>query len=219
VSCSNGSVWLDDSRVAGARGPNIRSDTCDIHLRRTSVAFGSTEGVDMVGGALHAVNSFISSNMSKPNLGGGGVHLHNGATVDMVYTTIADNANEPNKGLGDSIHCDGPASIKLRNSIMARRPVGANASIVCPEGKLDLTYSTLDYDVQIGVEGHDTLKKAAEDMLMALDLDNSTGVFRVNALGTFFKTALWVTGDPYYDYESDPRKTDGTPDYAGADFF
>lgn len=216
VSCSNGSVWLDDSRVTGARGPNIRSNECDIHLRRTSVAFGSTEGVDMVGGALHAVNSFISSNMSKPNLGGGGVHLHSGATLDALYTTIADNASEPNKGLGDSIHCDGPASIKLRNSIVVRRPVGANQSIICPEGDFNITFSTLDYDVDI-TKGHDTLKKAAEDMLMALDIDNSTGVFRVNAPTEFFKTAMWVTGDPHFDYESDLRKTDGTADYAGAD--
>lgn len=219
VSCNGGSVWLDDSRVTGARGPNIRANDCDIHLRRSSVAFGSTEGVDLMGGSLRAVNSFITSNMSKPNLGGGGVHLHDGATVDLLYTTVADNANEPGKQLGDSIHCDGPATVKIRNSILARRPTGANATIACPGGSKSITYTTLDYTVP-REEGNNTNKQAAEDMLKALDLENSTGVMRVNAMGlAMFKTARWVTGDPRFDYEWGSRTIDGSPDFAGADVY
>jgi hypothetical protein len=221
VSCSGGEVWLDDSRVLNGRGPNIRSTDCDIHLRRTSVAFGQTEGVDLNGGSLRAVNSFISSNSAKDGFGGGGLHLRNGATIDMLYSTIADNSNEPNKGLGDSIHCDAPSTIKLRNSILARRPIGANSSIACPGSSINITWSAVDSKLALD-EGNNNLKKAAEDLLMGLVLDNNTGVFRVNSDGdlykSFYQTAQWRTGDPHFDFDMSERNTvDAGLDYAGAD--
>lgn len=223
VSCSDGAVWLDDSRVHHARGPGIRSNNCDIHLRRTSVAFGSTEGIDMTGGSLHTVNSFIAANLSKPNLGGGGLHLRAGATVDMLYTTIADNSNEAGKNLGDSIHCDDKVSIKLRNSILARRPTGANPSIVCPGSTLNVTWSVIDTNLDL-VDGNNNSKFAAEDLLMALVLDNNSGVFRVkdSAAGEeyFWMAAQWNTGDPHYDYDMNKRNAvPGGLDYAGGDVY
>lgn len=220
IACNDGSVWIDDSRVIQGRGPNIRSANCDLHLRRTAVAFGSTEGIEMNGGSLHAVSSFISSNTSKPGLGGGGLRLSGGATIDVLYSTIADNSNEASKGLGDSIQCDDPATIKMRNSILARRPTGGNASIVCPGSNLNITWSAVDSNLGLG-EGNNNNKLAAESMLMGLVLDNNTGVFRVlkgDRSMYFSGTAQWKTGDPHFDFEGHPRNTvDGSPDYAGGD--
>ena len=193
VSCSGGEVWLDDSRVLNGRGPNIRSTDCDIHLRRTSVAFGQTEGVDLNGGSLRAVNSFISSNSAKDGFGGGGLHLRNGATIDMLYSTIADNSNEPNKGLGDSIHCDAPSTIKLRNSILANPNVGSNAR-----------------NCVVSTNNGGSVSQSGSGNLM-----EAPGV----ANGPFLPCAgLAQTGDPHFDFDMSERNTvDAGLDYAGAD--
>lgn len=218
VSCSSGSVWLDDSRVLNGRGPNIRAADCDIHLRRSSVSFGATEGVDMTGGSLFAENSFITSNSAKDGFGGGGVHLRGGATVDMLYSTIVDNANEPSKGLGDSFQCDDPATIKLRNSILGRRPTGGNSSIVCPGSSLNISWSAVDSKLELN-EGNNNKKMAAETVLSALFVDNETGVFRVVQGNTdFTDVAQWKTGDPHFDYDMNERNAvDGGADYCGGD--
>ncbi|HEY0138628.1 MAG TPA: right-handed parallel beta-helix repeat-containing protein, partial [Nannocystis sp.] len=147
IDCQEGgSVWLDDSRVLYARGPGIRGTGCDIHLRRTAVSLGATEAIDMTGGSLHAVNSFIAGNANIVGKGGGGLHLRDGATVDVVYSTIADNSNEPSQmpgQFGDSIHCDNAASVKIRNSIIVRKPANNNFSIVCPEGQVSVDWSVV----------------------------------------------------------------------------
>lgn len=217
IACNDGAVWLDDSRVLQGRGPNIRATNCDLHLRRTSVAFGSTEGIEMNGGSLHAVNSFIASNTSKANLGGGGLLLRGGATIDMLYSTIADNSNEAGKDLGDSIHCEDKATIILRNSILARRATGGNSSIVCPGSTLNITWSTVDSKLELG-EGNNNNKLAAETILMGLAIDNSTGVYRVVNPKDFSTVGQWKTGDPHFDFEGNPRNAvDGSPDFVGGD--
>jgi hypothetical protein len=107
IDCQEGGeVWLDDSRVTGARGPGIRGNFCDIHLRRSAVSHGKTEGIDMTGGSLFAVNSFITKNAFVAKAGGGGLVMRTGATADISFTTIAENRNEPSLGRGDSIQCD-----------------------------------------------------------------------------------------------------------------
>ena len=223
IDCQEGgSVWLDDSHVLYARGPGIRGNNCDIHLRRTSVAFGSTEAIDMTGGSLHAVNSFITGNANIVGKGGGGLHLRDGATVDMVYSTIADNSNEPSAmpgQFGDSVHCDNAASVKIRNSIIVRKPTNNNISIVCPEGQVNVDWSVADGPF----EGNNQ-KFAAEDLLNALASSNLTGAYRVisHAAGEqFFATAArWQPGDPRDDVDLEARNAvPGGMDYAGADLF
>ena len=223
IDCQEGgSVWLDDSRVMYAKGPGIRGTGCDIHLRRTSVAFGQTEAIDMTGGSLHAVNSFITGNANIVGKGGGGLHLRDGATVDMVYSTIADNSNEPSQmpgQFGDSIHCDNTASVKIRNSIIVRKPANNNFSIVCPEGQVKVDWSVVDSSL----DGNNP-KFAAEDLLKALAPSNLTGVYRIisQAAGEqYFSTAAkWQPGDPQDDFDLETRNAvpDGD-DYAGADVF
>jgi len=221
IDCQEGgSVWLDDSRVLYAKGPGIRGNGCDIHLRRTSISFGWTEAIDMTGGSLHAVNSFITGNNNIFGKGGGGLHLRDGATVDILYSTIADNSNETSQlpgQFGDSIHCDNPASIKIRNSIMVRRPTNNNFSIVCPMGQVVIDRSAVD-----GEFAGNNSQFAAEDMLKALVPSNLTGAYRVasETLGDeyFATVAQWQSGDPRGDVDLQLRNTvPGGKDYAGAD--
>ena len=223
IDCQDGgSVWLDDSRVLFARGPGIRGAGCDIHLRRTAVAFGETEGVDMTGGTLHAVNSFIAANSNIVGKRGGGLHLRDGASVDIVYSTIADNSNEPSQQpgqLGDSIHCDNAATVKVRNSILVRRPANDNVGVVCPEGQVDVDWSVVD-----GELAGNNSKFAAEDILKALAPSNLSGLYHVisQAAGEqfFADRAKWQPGDPQDDVDREARNAvPGGMDYAGADVF
>ena len=222
IDCQEGgAVWLDDSRILYARGAGIRGNKCDIHLRRSIVAFGSTEGIEMTGGSLHLTNSFITRNNNIVGKRGGGLHLAGDSpTADILYSTIADNSNELSQKpgeFGDSITCDTPASIKIRNSIVVRKPANNNASIACPEDGLSIDWSVLDFDYK----GNNT-KSAAEDLLKGLTPFGLTGAYRVNMAGEpYFKMqARWKLGDPRVDFEGSPRNAvvNGA-DYAGADVF
>jgi len=217
------SVWLDDTRVLYALGVGVRGSDCQVHLRRTTVSFGYTEGVDLKGGSLHAVNSFITENSYTNKLGGGAVRLRSGVTgpptIDLEYSTIANNANEPLKGLGDTINCEGPATINIRNSIFGRKPGTGNASVVCPEGTVTVRHSVVDGDFD---QGGNT-KLAPEDIVNKyLKSVPLTGAYRVVPMyaGFFDKVAQWELGDPHFDYDLEPRNaTPGGPDFAGADVY
>ena len=226
IDCQDGgSVWLDDSHVLYAKGPGIRGNNCDIHLRRSSVSFGFTEAIDMTGGSLHAVNSFITGNNNITGKGGGGLHLRDGATVDMVYSTIADNSNEPSQlpgQYGDSIQCDNEmVSVKIRNSIIVRTPKNNNPSVSdsCPPDQIIVDRSTVD-----GEFAGNNVQFAAEDLLAALTPANLSGVYRVasEAAGEkYFATiARWQSGDPQGDVDLELRNTiPNGMDYAGGDVF
>jgi hypothetical protein len=177
----------------------------------------------MTGGSLHAVNSFIAGNINIVGKNGGGLHLRDGADVDIVYSTIADNSNEPSQvpgQFGDSIHCDNAATIKIRNSIIFRKPANNNFSVVCPEGQVDIDWSVVDSEFN----GNNNTKFAAEDLLEALMPEGLTGSYRVAsqmAGEQFFATAArWQPGDPQGDVDREARNAvpDGE-DYAGADVF
>lgn len=209
VDCqTGGSFWLDDSYVKGARGPGIRSDGCNIHLRRSAVSFGFTEGLDITGGNLHMVNSFIAGNQKVMGLGGGGLRVRGGgAAVDINFSTIVDNSNEGLLGYGDSIHCDDPASVslKVRNSIIARRPDNANLSIVCDDEAQDFRNNTADHVLK----NASNVKRAAEDLLGALSPSMLTGSYRIMGLDEqdefFDLSGQWEPGDPHFDFDLEPR--------------
>jgi len=215
------SVWLDDTRVLYARGVGVRGTDCQVHLRRTSVAFGYSEGVDIKGGSLHATNSFITENTYTNKYGGGALRLRTGETgaptANIIYSTLVNNANEPLKSLGDTIHCEGPATVNVRNSILGRKPGTGNASVVCPEATVTVSNSVVDGDFDGNV------KLAAEDIsnkyLKSVPL---TGAYKVvEAWAHIFATvAQWQLGDVHFDYDREPRNaTPGGPDFAGADVF
>jgi hypothetical protein len=216
------SVWLDDSRVLYALGVGVRGSDCQVHLRRTTVSFGYTEGIDLKGGSLHMVDSFITENSYTAKYGGGALRLRSGVTgpptADIIYSTIVNNANEPLKGAGDTINCEGAATVNVRNSILGRKPGTGNAGVVCPDGTVSVSHSVVDGDFD---QGGNT-KLAAEDIVKYLKSVPLTGAYRVVPMYSAFfdKVAVWELGDPHHDYDLEPRNaTPGGADYAGADVY
>jgi hypothetical protein len=221
IDCKpGGSIWLDDSRVLRSVGPGIKADHCEVHLRRSSIAFGRTEGIEMAGGSLHLVNSFMDENRSKPNLGGGALSMSDGAVAEIVYSTLANNKNVPLSQRGDTVDCNGPVTVKIRNSIFAREPGTGNQSIVCEGSEVVVSDSVVDGNFPADQGNH---KLAAEDILDGLSPDGLTGAYLImdpeSAL-KFKNMAVWQEGDPFDDYNRQPRNAiDGEADYAGADYY
>lgn len=218
VDCQyKSSVWLDDSRVLYALGVGVRGNDCQIHLRRTSVSFGYTEGIDITGGSLHMVNSFITENNYTNKLGGGALRLRSSMggppSVDILYSTIVNNANEPLKGGGDTISCEGPANIEVRNSILGRKPGTGNVSYVCPDGTINVSNSVIDFE-----QGANP-KVAAEDIVKYVKVVPLTGAYRVTEAGQaeLKSVAQWELGDVRFDFDGEPRNLTTDGDYAGAD--
>jgi len=220
IDClSGGSIWLDDSRILRSVGPGIKAENCEIHMRRSSIAFGRTEGIDMTGGSLHMVNSFIDENGSKDGYGGGAIKMGPGSVADIVYSTIVNNANEKLTGRGDTVDCTGAVTLKIRNSVFARRPGTANPSIVCEGSEVTITNSVVDGEVEVD-QGNNKL--AAEDILDALLPDTLTGAYRIPDLDAAmnFVQAVRQAGDPHDDYEYQIREAlMNDMDYAGADYY
>jgi hypothetical protein len=215
-----GTLWLDDTSVLYSKGPGIRAEDCAVHMRRSAIAFGRTEGIELLGGSLHMINSFIDENGSTDDLGGGAIHMSNGAVAEIVYSTLANNVNEPQMG-GDIVDCDGPATVKIRNSVFARGANTGNASVVCPDADVMVTDSVVDGD--FGTDNGNN-KLAAEDILGALEPDIVTGAYRLVVPLTaeqFEDVPLWQSGDPHDDYERQPRLRSPPEvyDYAGADYY
>lgn len=221
ISCNeDAEIWLDDSRVLYSRGPGIRANGCDIHLRRSSIAFGRSEGIEINGGSLQMLNSFIDENGSNEEFGGGGIRMSGGAVAEVVYSTLANNVNTMLTGEGDTVHCDGPVTLDIRNSIFAHGPNTGNNSIVCAEGQISVSNSVVDGD--FGNEGNNH-KLAAETILMSLFPSSNDGTYRIPnimAAEEFRDRAVWRYGDPRQDFERQDRNAfDGMADFAGADYF
>lgn len=220
ISCNeDAAIWLDDSRVLFSRGPGIRANGCEVHLRRSSIAFGKTEGVEMNSGSLHMLNSFITENGSNGEYGGGAIRMSGGATAEIVYSTLANNVNTQLSGEGDTVHCDGDIDLDIRNSIIAHGPNSGNNSVVCT-GQVSITDSVVDGDFGPGNGNH---KLAAEDIIGALYHSSMDGTYRIlEPLSSelFVDKAVWRYGDPRQDFERQDRNAfDGMPDYAGADYY
>ena len=210
-------VFLDDSYVNGARGPGIRSIGCEVHLRRSAVTQGWTEGIDIVDSELHMVNSSITNNTFHVGFNGGGVAAGN-AKIDILYSTIIGNNNELMAG-GDSINCrDDLVTGAIRNSVIGRKSMGNNPSIKCNPANLTVTTSVLDSDeFKTG-----NYKTDGETILSWFGVNLTNGAAVVNKAGAplLQDKAVWQKGDPWADYEGDPRPGKvGQYDYAGADVY
>lgn len=212
-----GRVYLDDSYVVGARGPGIRSVGCEVHMRRSAVTQGWTEGVDIVDSELHLLNSSITNNTFHVGFNGGGIAASN-TKIDILYSTIIGNNNELMAG-GDSINCrDDLVMGAIRNSVIGRKSMGNNPSIKCNPLNLTVTTSALDSDeFKAG-----NYKTDGETILSWFLVDKTTGAAVVTKAGAplLQDKAVWQKGDPWADYEGDPRPGKvGQYDYAGADVY
>lgn len=227
VTClPGGKVFLDDSFVRDARGAGIRAVGCDVHLNRSSVFAGKSEGIELNCAdkhcELHMVNSYISGNLFYQGKGGGGITAEN-AALDIAYSTILANNNEHElmdpMARGDSIHCVGDlVTGTIRNSVIARTQMGNVLSIKCDPETLLVTNSLIDSDLfKVGNQ-----KKDSETIVAAFQDNLLTGARPVykNAAAEVREMAVWVKGDPLVDFDGEPRVAkEAMGEYAGADVY
>lgn len=234
LGCLEGAnVFVDDSLIRDARGANIRGIGCNLHLRRTSVYKGRTEGIEldcsMRHCELHLENSFISDHGYVQGDGGGGMVLDN-VTVDILYSTILNNNAEPDlndpTARGDAIHCLGDnVDGTIRNSVIASKQMGNLLSIKCDPNQLAVTTTLLDSEAF--KQGNH--KTDAEQILGWFKSNGFTGAKLLKSKKEFEddaayelvtgQVAAWKKGDPLVDFDGHPRTVvkDGDPDIPGAD--
>lgn len=206
IFCKAASMWIDRTQVVDRKGVGIEGFDCALRLRQSRVYLNLGGGIKLIGGSLRLENSYVTSN------GGSfspvsGVVLTNGATLDAVYTTIANNNGANN--IEDSLDCTNPGAVTLRNSIVFGQSDATSVSC----DKAVATYSVVDAMALLG-EGTAVIKVLDP----AWFVDPGKGNFAIKAGIPFKDIAIWKTGDPVADYDGDPRPgDDGDLDYVGAD--
>ncbi|MBK9755398.1 MAG: hypothetical protein IPO88_18200 [Nannocystis sp.] len=206
IFCNGGSMWIDRTQIVDRKGLGVEGLNCALRLRQSRIYLNLGGGLKLTGGSVYLENSFIVSN------GGSfaavsGVVLSNGATLNGLYTTLAD--NDGKAGVEDSLDCSNAGPVTLRNAILFGQ--SAATSVDCANATA--IRSVVD---AMALKGADT------QLIDALDpawfVSPETGNFQIKAGMPFEDVAVWMTGDPLVDYDGDPRpKGDGDPDYAGAD--
>ena len=206
VFCNGGELWIDRTQIVDRKGLGVEGLNCALRLRQSRIYLNLGGGLKLTGGGVHLENSFVVSN------GGSfatvsGVVLSNGATLDALYATLADNNGKA--GVEDSLDCSNAGEVKLHNTILFGQ--SAASSVDCA-GAI-ATHSVVDAVA---------LKGEATEVIDALDpawfVEPMTGNFHLEPGMPFEDVAVWQAGYPAVDYDGDPRpKGDGDPDYAGAD--
>ena len=204
VVATNADLWLDRCEVSDnqATGLSLTATVAEFH--RGVVTNNGQRGVDVAGGALRLVNTFVTVNGKAEK--GGGLVAHDLAAVDVLYSTLI--ANEAAAGFAANLRCDEGQGWKVavRNSVVVAK---GGDSLDCPA---TISTSALDRD-------------PAGDGNLSLDFDALASYFTIKGgvyaakAGTALATvARWSLGDPATDFEGDPRpESDGASDYAGAD--
>ena len=207
IFCKGGAkVWVDRTQIVDRKGLGVEGLDCALHLRQSRIYLNLGGGLKLTGGSAHLENSFIVSNGgSFANVSG--VVLSNGATLDAVYTTIAD--NDGKAGIEDSLDCINQGAVTLRNSIVFGQSDATSVS--CPMATAPR--SVVDATALMG-EGTIVIK-ALEPTWFVMP---ESGNFQIKGGAPLQDVATWQTGDPATDYDGDPRPgNDGDPDYVGAD--
>ena len=204
VIATNANLWLDRCEISDNQGLGLALTATVAELRRSVITNNGQRGVDVAGGALRLLNTFVTFNGKVEK--GGGIVAHDLATVDVLYSTLI--ANEAAAGFAANLRCDEDQGWKVdvRNSVIVAK---AGDSLDCPA---TISTSALDRD-------------PAGDGNLSISFDALLGFFTVKGgvyaakAGTALATvARWAHGDPTTDYEGDPRPgRDGASDYAGAD--
>ncbi len=211
VTCnSGGSIWIDDSRVMDRKAIGVdASSNSKLVFRRSEIAENTGGGVQQSGGSLRLENTFVTGN------GGdfsevGGIATSQGTELEMVYTSVLANNSADNTG--KSMSCSADTGGVVLNSILLG--TGAAASVEC--AGLTFGYSVLD-NCKIAV-GTNTCKENGLEAAWFVSPQTNDFHIKAGSMNPFKDAALWINGQPWTDYDGDPRPTvDGSIDYAGAD--
>lgn len=204
--CLSASVWLDRIQIDKREGHAIDASGCSLTIRRSKIYDNNAGGVKASDGTTRIENSFIVQN-GNTFAEVSGITLTNGADLDVVYSTIAD--NDAKNGMGDSLHCTGLGAVSLRNAIV----FGANptTSVICPGA--DTRDSVVD---ATSLMGSGVVHEPELDP--AWFIAPASGNFAIKPETPFKGVAKWRAEDPRVDFDGDPRPgEDGDVDYTGAD--
>jgi hypothetical protein len=168
-------------------------------LVRSLVRDHYVEGGIDVSGDLTLINSFVYNNVYVNN----GIFLHDGGTLDMVYSTLVGRLD---------CAVAGPSSV--RNSIAVEN--FASGGITCASVAVDDSVV-----VQGDGQGAGNVVVAPMDVAAMFvnpgGFDNPDG-YHVLPGSVPEGVAVWAMGDPDVDVDGDPRPAvAGASDYAGAD--
>lgn len=206
IFCVGGTVWLERSQIIDRKGLAFDGVDCQVKLRQSRIYLNLAGGIKLNGGGISLVNSYVVTNGGSFSAVAG-ITLTNLATLEAVYSTIADNNGKAD--IFDSLECAGEGAVTLRNSILFGQ--SDLTSVDCP--KASASNSVIDAASLMG---------AGNKFIKALDpawfVSPDTGNFAIFGDTPFKDVAMWKSGDPVGDYDDTQRPaSEGALDYAGAD--
>lgn len=207
VDCDDATLWMHRSEIIEKKGVGLVGSGCELAVVGTKLFSNNAGGLRVNGGSLRLENSFVGSNGSGAATLGG-LSLENGATADIIYSTIAFNF-----AFGaDAIGCAPGITGTARNSIVLGS--GDQNSVTC--GEIVFTTSAVDTG---GLMGEMNKFFSPMELDTGWFIDAIGGDFHLAGGGDDFDgVAVWNAGDPAYDFDGDPRPSiDSSSDFAGAD--
>ena len=115
IFCVGGTVWLERSQIIDRKGLAFDGVDCQVKLRQSRIYLNLAGGIKLNGGGISLVNSYVVTNGGSFSAVAG-ITLTNLATLEAVYSTIADNNGKAD--IFDSLECAGEGAVTLRNSIL-----------------------------------------------------------------------------------------------------
>lgn len=154
---------------------------------KRSVITANTSYNLVIGSSFKLINSFVSSNKIN-DLG----PFRIDANVEITHSTIVDNSGTTTSGFS----CLSDKPFKIRNSVLLGQPETLQGCSVDASGTFDGVPADLNMLFQAPQKGV---------------FRPQPGAAEINEL------AEWADGDPYVDYDGDPRPNiAGATDFAGA---
>ena len=191
-------LWLDDVD-AQSFDTGVRTDGCDVHLRRSAIHDNEGFGVDVTGRTVTLESSVVARN------GGVGVRA-TGTTVKLRFASLIGNdaAGGPNDTL--NLECVGTTMGSAEGSLVLE-PRGV--SILCGNEAFFFDRTLTD----------DALAGRYRE-LDELFSDLARGTLREPETSPIAELGLvpWELGDPYFDLDGEPRpRVDRPLVFPGAD--
>lgn len=200
LRCNSGILHLSDVAIVGDgvnKAMALSSVNCKTVIRRGRI-FRNGAGVQVSGGQLEVENSHFTENGTAGSAFGAFNFLGNGATAQIVYSSIA---LHPTTLSTSTFRCSpGNGSLVLRNSaILGASPLQTMGCVFTEENGLRQEVAAAQ---QVGVA----------DQWFSGPLD---GELSAEKNGPLAGKAMWQVGDPLRDFNGTLRPQDG-PGYAGA---
>lgn len=201
---TNAAVWFDRCELGDSAKAGLSATVSDLRVHRTLIANNGLVGIDVSGGSLSLVNTFVTINGKIGK--GGGISAHDTATLKLLYTTVI--ANEAAAGFAPNIVCDEGQGwdVTVRNSAIIAK---GGDSLNCVA-----TVTTSAVDGMVTGDGNFLIDFDTLPTYFAAQ----GGIYSAKAQTALATVGRWLAGDPATDFDGDLRPTqDGAPDFAGAD--